>query len=175
MKYLTFFKCTLTFLVLSFFVIACNSSEADKKTETTDKNPETTATKPDNQKLKAEIQALETAYANAQNAGDINTVAAFYANDAVTMPNNMPMMSGKDAIKKDLEEGYAKRKGTAVTYDVLDAFGCENYVTEIGKSTRKDSTGKVIYTGKYMALWEKRDGKWICIRDIGNDDEKSKD
>ena len=160
-------------VALFFVVIACNSS-ADKTTDGKDSTG-ATVTKPDNQKLKAEIQELETAYANAQNKGDINTVAAFYSDDAVTMPNNMPMMSGKDAIKKDLEEGYAKRKGTSVTYDVLDAFGCENYATEIGKSTRKDSTGKTIYTGKYMALWEKRDGKWVCIRDIGNDDEKRKD
>lgn len=54
----------------------------------------------------------------------------------------------------------------------MDAFGCDNYVTEVGKTIRKDSTGKTTYTGKYMALWEKRDGKWICIRDIGNYDKK---
>jgi nicotinamide riboside transporter PnuC len=23
------------------------------------------------------------------------------------------------------------------------------------------------FTGNYMAIWEKRDGKWLCIRDIG--------
>ncbi len=34
----------------------------------------------------------------------------------------------------------------------------------------KDASGKVIRTGKYMAIWEKRDGKYICIRDIYNDD-----
>ncbi|RYZ25043.1 MAG: nuclear transport factor 2 family protein, partial [Chitinophagaceae bacterium] len=157
-------------VALFFIATSCNSN-ADKTTDGKDSTG-ATASKPDNQKLKAEIQEIETAYANAQSAGDMDKVANYYAADAVTMPNNLPMMSGRDAIKKDLEEGYAKRKGTTVTYDVLDAFGCENYATEIGTSTRKDSTGKTIYTGKYMALWEKRDGKWVCIRDISNDDKK---
>jgi len=36
-----------------------------------------------------------------------------------------------------------------------------------------DAAGKVTATGKYMAVWEKRDGKWLCIRDIGNEDAKT--
>ncbi|MES2880528.1 MAG: SgcJ/EcaC family oxidoreductase, partial [Bacteroidota bacterium] len=133
-------------------------------------------TKPDNQQLKAEIQALENEWAKADNAGDATALAAFYSDDAVSLSNNKPMITGNAAIKKDMEDGMAKRvKGSTVAYDVMDAYGCDNYVTEVGKITRKDSTGKTVYTGKYMALWEKQDGKWICIRDIGNDDVKSKD
>ena len=49
-------------------------------------------------------------------------------------------------------------------------FGDENTVTEVGKMTRKDASGKVVSTGKYMAVWEKRDGKYLCVRDIGNSD-----
>jgi len=85
------------------------------------------------------------------------------------------MLVGNAAIKKDLETSLAKRpKGSTVSYDVMDAYGEGNYATEAGKTTRKDSTGKIISTGKYLAIWEKRDGKWICIRDIGNEDAKEK-
>ena len=45
-------------------------------------------------------------------------------------------------------------------------------IKEAAKIT--DATGKVTYTGKYMAIWEKRDGKYICLRDISNDDAKEK-
>lgn len=162
------------FVALFFFVIGCNQT-ADKTTDGTKDSTETMATKPDNQKLKAEIQELENAWATADNARDANALAAFYSDDAVSLANNARMITGNDAIRKDLETSLAKRpKGATTAYDVLDAFGCENYVTEVGKTTRKDSTGKVTYTGKYMALWEKRNGKWICIRDIGNDDAKEK-
>jgi hypothetical protein len=34
------------------------------------------------------------------------------------------------------------------------------------------AAGKTFYTGKYMAAWEKRDGEWVCIHDIANDDVK---
>ena len=175
MKQLSFFKCTTVCLVFFFFAIACNQT-AEKTTEVKSDTNETTPSKPDNQKLKAEIQALETAWANADNARDVNALAAFYSDDAVSLANNQPMLIGNAAIKKDMEISLAKRpKGATTAYDVLDAFGCENYVTEIGKITRKDSTGKITSTGKYMAIWEKRNGKWICIRDIGNDDEKRKE
>lgn len=121
-------------------------------------------------KVKTEIQALETAWAAADNARDAKAIAAFYADDAVILSNNRPMLSGKEAIQKDIEEGMAKRvKGATIAYDIVDVFGDENTVTEVGKITTKDSTGRVTYTGKYMAIWQKRDGKYVCIRDISND------
>jgi len=167
-------KRSIVCLAAMFLIVSCNQSTADEKSKT---EPQTdqVKTKPDAAKLKAEIQELETAWANADNSRDVTALAAFYSDDAVSMANNQPMITGNAAIKKDLEASMAKRpKGSTTAYDVMDAFGCENFVTETGKITRKDSTGKTISTGKYMAVWEKRDGKWICIRDIGNDDEKEK-
>jgi ketosteroid isomerase-like protein len=129
----------------------------------------------DNAKLKAEIQELETAWSRADNNRDVKTLAAFYSDDAVSMNNNQPMLVGHAAIKEDLESSIAKRaKGATVSYDVLDVYSSGNFVTEVGKTTRKDANGKVIKTGKYMAIWEKRNGKWVCIRDIANDDAKEK-
>lgn len=160
---------------LSFLTIGCNQPAADKAPEVTAEATPPMAAKADPAKMKADIQALETAWANADNARDANALAAFYADDAVSLSNNQPMVSGKAAILKDLEAAMAKRpKGATVTYEVLDVFGDENFVTEVGKTTSKDAAGKVYYTGKYMAIWEKRDGKYVCIRDISNDDVKAK-
>jgi uncharacterized protein (TIGR02246 family) len=156
-------------LFLSAFGFTLTS--ADKPTVT----EQQMSSKPDMAKLKAEIQALESSWAAADNARNLNAVAAFYADDAVSLSNNKPMVVGKAAIKKDIEANMAKRpKGSTVSYDVLDVFGNENIVTEVGKSTFKDEAGKVTSTGKYMAVWEKRNGKFICIRDIYNDDVKEK-
>jgi uncharacterized protein (TIGR02246 family) len=156
-------------LFLSAFGFTLTS--ADKPTVT----EQQMSSKPDMVKLKAEIQALESSWAAADNARNLNAVAAFYADDAVSLSNNKPMVVGKAAIKKDIEANMVKRpKGSTVSYDVLDVFGNENIVTEVGKSTFKDEAGKVTSTGKYMAVWEKRNGKFICIRDIYNDDVKEK-
>lgn len=159
-------------IVCSLFIFAgCNQTAADKTADAKTESTETAGTDP--AKLKAEMQELETAWANADNARDLPALAAFYSDDAVSMPSNQPMLVGNAAIKKDMETTLAKRaKGVTTSYDVMDAYGSGNYVTEIGKTTRKDSTGKILLTGKYMAIWEKRGGKWICIRDIGNTDAK---
>ena len=163
---------------IGLFIIcaaSCNQPAADKTPEANSDSTQTTNAKADPAKMKADIQAMETAWSNADNARDVNALAAFYADDAVSFSNNKPMLVGNAAIRKDIETSIAKRpKGSTLSYEVMDAFGCDNYATEVGKTTRKDSTGKIIYTGKYMALWEKRNGKWICIRDIGNDDVKEK-
>lgn len=161
-------------IALSLFAIGCNSS-GDKKEATTNEVTQPAAAKPDMAKIKADIQALENGWATADNTRDANAIMAFYADDAVSMQNNRPMLVGKAAILQDLNEALAKReKGSTTAYDVVDVFGDANQVTEVGKVTRKDASGKVIYTGKYMAVWEMRNGKYICIRDIANDDVKEK-
>jgi uncharacterized protein (TIGR02246 family) len=174
MKKLTLFIYA-TVCIAFFFVVGCNQPAADKtpaeKSDTTQAMP----SKADLAKLKAAIQEQETAWSHADNARDVNAVAAFYADDAVSLANNQPMLVGNAAIKKDIEASIAKRpKGATLSYDVMDAFGDDNHVTEVGTTTRKDSTGKITTTGKYMAIWEKRAGKWVCIRDIGNEDAKEK-
>jgi len=159
-------------ITLSLFAGGFNAIAEDKPAEVT-ASTEQVATKPDMAKLKAEIQALESSWAAAVNARDANAEAAFYAEDAMSLSNNKPMLVGKAAIQKDIADGFEKRaKGSTVSYDVMDVFGNENTVTEVGKTTVKDASGKLISTGKYMAIWEKRKGKFICIRDIYNEDVK---
>lgn len=126
---------------------------------------------PDMGAIKGQIQAKETAFAGAQTAGDIDRVTAFYADDAVSMSEGQPASAGKEAIKKEvLARLDNHRKGAVTIYDVEDVYGSEDQVTEIGKATIKDATGNVTYNGKYMAVWEKRNGEYICVRDISNSD-----
>jgi ketosteroid isomerase-like protein len=128
---------------------------------------------PDMSNIKAEIKAIEDAWAAASTAKDVATIVGFYADDAISMNDDQPMLVGKAAIQKGVEEEMARRKGdTKVAFETLDLYGDETRVTEVGKTTITDSTGKVIYTGKYMAVWEKRNGKWLTVRDISNDDAK---
>lgn len=131
---------------------------------------------PDMAAIKAEIQGLENTWAIASKAKDAVTIVAFYADDAISLTNNKPIITGKADIQKEIEAEFANRKdaNSVVKYDVQDVFGGENLVTEVGKTTVTDATGKVTYTGKYMVIWEKRNGKWLVIRDIYNDDAKEK-
>lgn len=128
---------------------------------------------PDLSNIKAEIKAIEDAWAAAATAKDVATIVGFYADDAISMNDDQPMLVGRAAIQKGVEEEMARRKAnTMVVFETLDLYGDEKRVTEVGKTTITDNAGKVIYTGKYMAVWEKRNGKWLTIRDISNDDAK---
>ena len=174
MKIMNYLRLVTACVALSVFVIGCNAPADDKSAQTTE-TAQSDDTKPDLEKIKGEIQALENSWAEADNARDTNAVAALYADDAVSMANNKPMLVGKAAIHQDIATSLAnKAKGATIAYDVIDVFGDENTVTEVGKTTVKDASGKITYTGKYMAIWEKRNGKYICVRDISNDDVKAK-
>ena len=170
MKKMNFTGIATVFVALSLFVIGCSTPAPKPAGAVT-----LAETKPDLAAVKAEIQDLEIAWASADNARDANAVAAFYAEDALSMSNDKPTLMGKAAILADITEGLAKKAaGLTVSYEVMEVYGDDKVVTEIGKAISKDASGNVISTGKYMAVWEKRDGKFICIRDICNNDQKEK-
>lgn len=171
MKKMNFFKLAMLGIAISIFTFGCNS-QPDKKTEMEPAiTTEPAVAKADMASIKAEIQGLENDWAAADNARNAIAIATFYSDDAISLSNNAPMIVGKAAIQKDTEQSLAKRaQGETVSYETLEVFGDGKTVTEIGTAISKDASGKVIRTGKYMAIWEKRDGKYICIRDIYNND-----
>lgn len=131
------------------------------------------AAEPDLAQIRTEIQALEDAYAAALKAKDANAIVAYYADDAVSMVNNAPVASGKDALLKMAQDDIADdTTNLTVSFETVDLFAAGEYVVETGKATYKDADGNVVKTGKFMTLFEKRDGKYLAIRDIYNDDQK---
>jgi ketosteroid isomerase-like protein len=107
------------------------------------------------------------------NKKDVNALMAMYADDAVSMQDGSPTLSGKAAIQAQQEKDFAAPpKYASVAFETLDVYGDGNVVTEVGKSMNKDAAGKVVNTGKYIAVFEKRDGKYLCIREIYNSDSK---
>ncbi len=129
--------------------------------------------KPDLAKIRTEIQAMEDAYAAGLKAKDANAVAAYYADDAVSMANNAPSAVGHAAILKMSQDEIAgDTTNTTVSFEIVDLFAAGDLVVETGKATYTAADGSFIKSGKYMTLFEKRNGKYIAIRDIYNDDQK---
>lgn len=175
MKNKNSFKMGMLGIIILLLSVACNTTTTEKTVSEPAVPAVPVIVKPDMAMVKAEIQAIETAWAAADNARDVNALLALYADDAVSMSNNNPTLVGKAAIQKDMETNLAKRpQGATVSYETTEVFGDDNIVTEIGKSVTKDASGKVTSTGKYIAIFEKRDGKYVCIREIYNDDAKQK-
>ena len=129
--------------------------------------------KPDLAVIRTEIQAMENAYAAGLKAKDANAVIAYYADDAISMVNNAPIAVGHDALLKMAQDDIARdTTNTTVSFETVDVFAAGDYVVETGKATYKDPSGIVAKTAKYMTLFEKRNGKYLAIRDIYNEDKK---
>ena len=155
------------------FVLLFASCQETPKETTTAEVAATEPPKADLAQIRTEIIALENNWAAAVNAKDTNALMALYAEDAVSMPDNEPTLSGKAAIRERQVKEFAKiPAGNVISFETKDVYSDGNIATEVGTTTIKDAAGKVVSTGKYIAVFEKKDGKWVCIREIYNMDKK---
>jgi uncharacterized protein (TIGR02246 family) len=118
--------------------------------------------------LRAEIQAMEDAFAKAEMAKDAEAVVAYYADDAVSLGPNKPPLVGKPAILANIKANMATDSVTVdQKYTLVDLWAQGNLAVEVGEgvATREDGSKR---TGKYLSVFENRDGKWVCIRDSYN-------
>ena len=165
-------KTILLVTYVSCVLLFASCQEAQKK-ETPAEVTVAEPAKTDLTQIRSEIVAIETAWAAAQNAKDVNALMALYAEDAVSMPDGEPMVTGKAAIQKKQEADFAKPSTYAsIAFETLDVYAQGNVATEVGKTMYKDAAGKTTGGGKYIAVYEKRDGKYLCIREIYNKDSK---
>lgn len=162
------FKITLMLVAASFLLLqSCQPTTGTVEVKTPMINMDS---------VKMKIQAMENGYAKATLAKDVDGVAAYYAADAQSLANNEPTLTGMDAIKAGIKKEMENDSLNHIpTYTTTGVWAGGDYVTETGTTTVKDKDGKVVYTGKYMTLFELRNGKYVAIRDIWNDDMKPMD
>ncbi len=118
-------------------------------------------------KIRPEIQAMEDAYAAGEKAKDAAAVVAYYSDDAVTYGRNEEPTSGKAAIQERVARRLASdTTGNTNVYKVVDLFGAGDLLVEIGSWTEMTPGGEEAGKGHYLSVFEKRDGKYVCIRDM---------
>lgn len=122
--------------------------------------------------VKSEIQTIENAWAAALNERDVDALMALYADDAQSLPSNAPVLDGKAAIKAAQEAAFKTTPaGRTYSFETLSVVGTSDIVTETGLSTYKDAEGNITGTGKYIAVFEKQNGQYRCIREVYNNDQ----
>ena len=135
--------------------------------QTADKATSTDASAADMDKLKAEIQLLEDGYAAAEKAKNADGVVAYYSDDAISYNRNEPPSVGKAAIKERLEKSIAKdTSGNSNVYKVVDLYHDGDLLVEVGSWTRMSPSGAQVDNGHYMSVFQKKDGKYVCVRDM---------
>ena len=121
-----------------------------------------------------EIDDLRDRYRAATNANDASVVASLHAQDARVMPPGADMLDGRAAI----EEHFSRRfqmttpSNFQVTSTQTRAVG-DAYLDYGAYSMDAMIPGgrQLAVTGDYMALIEQRDGEWLIVLQIFNEDE----
>lgn len=121
----------------------------------------------DIEKIRPEIQALEDAFAKAEKEKNADGVVAYYSDDAISYNRNAEPSIGKAAIKEKIAKQIAEDTlNLTHVYKVVDLFADGDMVTEVGSYSHTNAAGAVVDKGFYMSCFQKRDGKYVCVRDM---------
>lgn len=126
----------------------------------------------DTNQIKEEIQAKETEFANTYNSGTEKKIG-YHADDAITYPQNSQPIVGKTAIIKYLRSHRDSLSvGNKILFKTQEVFVSNDaaQVVEVGYYQVTDSTNAIINSGNYMSLFVKKDGKYVCLRDMSTSD-----
>ncbi|MDP4265485.1 MAG: nuclear transport factor 2 family protein [Bacteroidota bacterium] len=144
-------------------VISCNAKKEEPATPVVDK-----------EQIKKEIQAKEDEFAATYNAGVVKNIG-YYADDETSFYQNRAPLVGKEAIIEFLKSDAISNSNT-ISFKTNEVFASNdgNQVVEIGSFKVVDSANTVINTGNYMSLFEKRNGKYMSLRDMSASDMPNK-
>jgi ketosteroid isomerase-like protein len=134
------------------------------------KKEESTAVVVDKEQIKKEIQAKEDSFAELYNKGEVRDIG-YYADDATSFFQNRPPLVGKPAIVDFLRADLVSNS-SRITFTTNEVFVSNdaNQVVEVGSFKVVDSANNLLNTGNYMSLFEKRNGKYVAVRDMSASD-----
>lgn len=112
------------------------------------------------------IEKAGAAFAATLAKGDSAGLAAMYAPDAQVFPPNSDVVTGT-AIQKTWQDVIdAGVKSMKLT--ILDVVESGDLAVESGRADLYGADGKVVDSGKYVAVWKLVGGRWKILRDIWN-------
>lgn len=129
----------------------------------------------DSAAIEAEIKQGVKDWLVAYNTGDVETIVAKYAPDAIVMAPGSPAAVGTDAIRALVTEQSAAVQASGLTLAPLDndmvaVSTAGDMAWHSGGYTVSDASGAVIDSGNYMEVQQNKDGVWTIVRDIWNSD-----
>lgn len=113
---------------------------------------------------RATLHARSEALVAAEAAQDLETVLTFWAPDAVVQPAGTPQIRGIDAVedlyRSFFDSGVLKEFQGTATHLHVAASGDLAWETGVNRMVLAGPEGDLLDVGKYLVIWEKRDGEW---------------
>jgi ketosteroid isomerase-like protein len=103
----------------------------------------------------------------------VDRILSYWTDDACVYPPDMPVVSGKAALREYVE-GALAIPGFSITWTTSDAIlspdGRLAYLLSTNMVTLPGATGELVTTpGRAVTVWRKEpDGEWRCAVDIWN-------
>ena len=114
------------------------------------------------------LNKLAADWAAAFNAKDAAKIASLYAEDAVVMPPNQPMVKGRANIEAHWK-GEIQQGGTNLQLTPVESAISGSQAFEVGTMTMTLPGGKTD-RGKYVAILKRVGNDWKIVYDIYNSD-----
>jgi uncharacterized protein (TIGR02246 family) len=114
------------------------------------------------------LNKLASEFEAAFNAKDAAKVASFYAEDAVAMPPNRPMVKGRSAIEAQLKAEMQKQPVT-LKLSPFESAVVGDRAYEAGTSAVTLPDGRTV-NEKYLVVYRRVGGEWKIAYDIWNSD-----
>jgi ketosteroid isomerase-like protein len=136
-------------------LVACNSAKEEPAKEVVDV-----------EQIKKDIQAKEDEFAATYNSGELKSIG-YYADDATSFYQNRAPLVGRNAIVEFLKSDLASNSNK-ITFRTNEVFVSNDgrQIVEIGNFKVVDSSNTTVNSGNYMSLFEKRNDKYVCVRDM---------
>lgn len=128
---------------------------------------------PDAAADEAAIRAITTAWFKGYNAGDGAAVAALYAEDAVLTAPGVPAARGNASIREFFVKSVAAFAAAGlvdVDGPTSDAGVSGDLAWQAGTFKVTDKSGWALDAGRYLSVLQRKDGKWMIIRNTWNSD-----
>jgi ketosteroid isomerase-like protein len=143
-------------ITISILIHGCNETKVDLKAE------------------EAAIMKIDSTWASlALESKDVDKVVSYWADDAIVIPPGQPVVKGKGALRKMVEDSK-NIPGFSITWKSSDIHfspdGKMAYMSGENLVTMNDSIGhKISIPGRAYTIWRKEaDGNWKCVVDIWN-------
>ena len=119
---------------------------------------------------KAKIQSAVQNFSKAYIDKNYEAMAQSYTVDGKIFPNNLPIVSGRENIKKWWAAGGSSKVLThKIVPEEITFIGNSAYDYGYYSGSSKNTEGNVSnWKGKYVVVWKKEDGAWKMYLDIWN-------
>lgn len=146
---------------ICFNLVSCNPANPPKSV-----NLQTAAQAFDKQRAQAFIDSVNHKFSEQFAARDSMGLASQYWPDAELLLSNSEAIKGNDLVAS---WGAITRSGVKeLTFKTTDLTGDSEFLIETGIYEMKDASQKQVDKGKYVVVWQQRNGEWKLYRDIGN-------